>query len=141
VPERELELRATAWKWSVEREKRAKVPETLAVETWTRASRTWASVTPVVLHHYPKKNRDADVERIVREAFASALLPEPVAVEIRPVCWFRGVGHAKALPEYEEGGANLCRYQVHAVAHFAQKVQGPMLVGRGRSAAMDCFAP
>ena len=139
--ERQLELWSTAWKWKVEREKRARLPETLAISTWTRASRTWASVTPVVLHHYPKKNRDVDIERIVREAFASALLPDPIAIEIRPVSWFRGAGHAKSMPEYDEGGAKLCRYQVHVVAQFARKLHGPLLVGRGRFRGYGLFRP
>ena len=139
--ERQLKLWSTAWEWRVEREKRTSAPETLAIQTWTRASRTWASVTPVVLHHYPKKNRDADVERIVREAFASALLPEPVAIEVQPVSQFRGVGHVKVMPDYEEGGAGLCRYQVHAVVRFAEPVQGPVLVGRGRFRGYGLFRP
>jgi CRISPR-associated protein Csb2 len=52
------------WDWTLEREKRERPPWSLQRLSWTRASRIWASVTPVVLHHYPK-NRNGDVERIV----------------------------------------------------------------------------
>jgi CRISPR-associated protein Csb2 len=128
------------WKWRMEREKRERPPLSLQRLTWTRPSRFWASVTPVVLHHYPKK-RDGDVERIVREAFASALYPEPEWVGTRSVSLVQGAGHAMAAPPFTEGGANLCRHQTHIVARFATGVRGPMLVGRGRYRGYGLMKP
>ncbi len=139
--ERDIPLwRKGAWQWQIRREDRERPPLTLQRPTWTRASRIWASVTPVVLHHYPKK-RDGDVERIVREAFVSALLPEPEAVEVRSVSLVPGAGHALALPPYTEGGKSLCRYQTHVLARFATPVTGPVLVGRGRFRGYGLFRP
>jgi CRISPR-associated protein Csb2 len=129
-----------AWRWLLERETRERPPLTLQRLSWTKPSRTWASVTPVVLHHHPKK-REGDVERIVREAFVSALFPEPESVNVRSVSAVVGAGHAMALPAFTEGGPNLCRYQTHVLASFGQPVRGPMLVGRGRFRGYGLFRP
>ena len=129
------------WDWKLTRETRPSLAEALRTKTWTRASRTWASVTPLVLHHHPKKHRSSDTERIVREAFQSARLPEPETVTIQPVSAFRGAGHALSLPEFTEGGAGLCRYQVHCVVRFPVPVEGPVLVGRGRFRGYGLFRP
>jgi CRISPR-associated protein Csb2 len=129
-----------AWRWQLEREMRERPPLTLQRSNWTKASRTWASVTPVVLHHHPKK-REGDIERIVKEAFVSALFPEPEFVSVRSVSAVEGAGHAMGLPPFTEGGANLCRYQTHVVARFKQAVCGPMLVGRGRFRGYGLFRP
>lgn len=138
--EREIGIwRKDVWRWTLDREKRERPPLTLQRLSWTKSSHTWASVTPVVLHHYPK--REGDVERIVQEAFVSALLPKPEFVSIRSVSAVQGAGHAMALPPYTEGGANLCRFQTHVVARFAQAVRGPMLVGRGRYRGYGLFRP
>lgn len=129
------------WRWQLARETRDRPPTALRRETWTRPSRVWASVTPVVLHHYPKKNRPEDVERILFDAFESALLPKPRAISARPVSPLQGAGHAKSMPEFLEGGAALCRYQTHVVAEFEKPVQGPVLVGRGRFRGYGLFRP
>lgn len=129
------------WKWELHRETRDQPPVTLRAETWTEASCVWASVTPVVLHHHPKKNRDSDVERILYEAFASAGLPEPRSLRIRAASTFEGAPHARSMPEFTEGGANLCRYQTHVEVLFERPVSGPVLVGRGRYRGYGLFRP
>jgi CRISPR-associated protein Csb2 len=95
----------------------------------------------VVLHHYPKKSRAGDVDRIVREAFLSALLPEPEEIAIRSVSRFTGAGDARSLPPYEEGGANLCTYRTHVAVRFRDKIRGPILVGRARYRGYGLFRP
>jgi CRISPR-associated protein Csb2 len=133
--------RSNVWNWKLERENREYPPVTLRARTWTGPATNWASVTPVVLHHYPKRNRDGDVERILSEAFESALLPRPVRLRVQPVSLFEGAGHARALPEFTDGGANLCRYQVHIVVEFEAPVEGPLLVGRGRYRGYGLLRP
>jgi CRISPR-associated protein Csb2 len=128
------------WGWELRRETRERPPVSLQRPSWTKPSRVWASVTPVVLHHFPKK-REGDAERIVREAFVSAQFPEPEAIQMRSVSAVSGAGHAMAMPSFSEGGANLCRYQTHAVVRFVQPVRGPMLVGRGRFRGYGLFRP
>lgn len=129
------------WKWQLTREIRDRPPTALRAQTWTRPSRVWASVTPVVLHHYPKKNRDEDVERILFESFESALLPRPKVISPRAVSPLEGVGHARSIPEFTEGGQSLCKYQTHVVVEFEEPVQGPVLVGRGRFRGYGLFRP
>ncbi len=129
------------WEWSLVREMRDRPPTALRITTWTRPSRIWASVTPVVLHHYPKKNREEDVERILFEAFESAKLPRPTSIEARSISPLQGVGHARSIPEFAEGGERLCRYQTHVAVEFPEPVEGPVLVGRGRFRGYGLFRP
>ncbi|HEU0141388.1 MAG TPA: type I-U CRISPR-associated protein Csb2 [Bryobacteraceae bacterium] len=128
------------WEWNLERETRESPPRTLQREKWTGPSRMWASVTPVVLHHYPRK-RAGDVERILLDAFASALLPEPEALEVRAASAHEGAGHSRSLPSFAEGDPALCRYQTHVIVRFRDPVEGPVLVGRGRYRGYGLFAP
>jgi CRISPR-associated protein Csb2 len=133
--------RNDVWEWDLEREKREYPPPSLRAATWTGPSRDWASVTPVVLHHYPKRNREGDVERILAEAFESAGLPVPIEMQVQPVSRFAGAGHAKSLPVFTEGGEKLCQYQVHVVVRFPVLVSGPVLVGRGRYRGYGLLRP
>ena len=140
--ERSVKLWKTGlWEWTLVRESRADRRVGLQGSTWTGPATVWASVTPVVLHHYPKKSHEGDVERIVRESFRSALLPEPVEIEVGPVSKHAGAGHVREIPPFEAGGERLCRYQVHAVARFEKPVEGPVLVGRGRFRGYGLFRP
>jgi CRISPR-associated protein Csb2 len=132
-----------AWEWKLRRETRANPyrPVALRTGTWTRSSERWASVTPVVLHHYPKRGRETDIERIVLESFLSAGFPSPVELRVQPVSAFTGVGHVKSMPEFAEGGEKMCRYQVHITVRFLCPVQGPVLVGRGRFRGYGLLRP
>ena len=129
------------WDWSLRRETRDRPPYTLLAHTWTEPSNIWASVTPVVLHHFPKKNREEDVKRILEEAFISAGLPKCESIETRPTSRFEGALHARSMPPFTEGGSGLCCYQTHVVAQFEQAVEGPVLVGRGRYRGYGLFRP
>jgi CRISPR-associated protein Csb2 len=125
------------WQWELRREN---AENTLDPETWARAFRRWASVTPVVLHHHPKRGFD-DVERILTEAFHSAGFADIESVRFGPVSRFPGAGHVKEFPPYDEGGAGKCKYQVHAEVVFRRPVRGPLLVGRGRFRGYGLFRP
>ena len=129
-----------AWEWKLERELREDAPVALNVATWTGPSKRWASVTPVVLHHYPKKGDSEDVERIIREAFKSALFPEPESIQISVASAHIGGGSLRDVPSFPEG-EGLTRYQTHVVVSFAEDVTGPMLVGRGRFRGYGLFRP
>ena len=129
------------WEWEIEREKSDSPQVTLRSATWTGPAMEWASVTPVVLHHYPKRKRLEDVARIVLEAFESAKLPRPIEVRVQPVSVFAGTLSAKSMPAYTEGGETMCRYQTHIVACFAAPVRGPLLVGRGRFRGYGLLRP
>lgn len=148
--ERELELwpkgqsRGEAkhlWRWIVKRSSGSMASQTLRQSTWTGPSQDWASVTPVVLHHYPKKKEEQDLARIVLEAIRSAMLPEPERLEISPIPFVSGAVHARNMPPYTEGGANLCRYQTHVRLHWKQPIRGPVLIGRGRYRGYGLLRP
>ena len=140
--ERVIHLRRDhVWEWELEREKREYPPLTLRATTWTEPARQWATVTPVVLHHHPKRNRDDDVQRILLQAFESARLPLPIEMRVQPVSHFEGAGHAQSMPQFTEGGENLCRYQVHVIVRFPVLVRGPVLVGRGRYRGYGLLRP
>lgn len=135
------EKKHDVWRWELKRTIGQDARAALWPRQWTRASRVWASVTPVVLHHYPKKNRDNDVVEIVGEAFMSAGLPRPVKIAAQPVSYFRGSGHAMEMPVFSEGGESLCRYQTHVLVEFERPVEGPILVGRGRFRGYGLLRP
>jgi CRISPR-associated protein Csb2 len=129
------------WEWEVQRAVGEQASVTLRSGTWSEPSEAWASVTPLVLHHYPKRGDDEDLARIVLEAIESALLPAPERLEISPIPFFKGTVHARSMPPYVEGGAGLCRYQTHARIWWKQKVRGPVLIGRGRYRGYGLFRP
>lgn len=128
------------WEWKVQliSESTAK---TLRSETWTRASELWASVTPVVLHHYPDKRKPADVERILRDGFRSAGLPDATELRIRSASVFKGAGHANSMPKLDQQGVALTRFQTHVMVRFAEPVRGPVLLGRGRFRGYGLMRP
>lgn len=129
-----------AWEWHLEREVREDPPLSLKPTTWVGPAKRWASVTPVVLHHYPKKNDVDDIERILRAGFKSALLPDPESIEITPASPHVGAGSIRDLPPFSEG-EGLTRFCTHVVASFSHPVTGPMLVGRGRYRGYGLFRP
>jgi CRISPR-associated protein Csb2 len=129
-----------AWEWELEREIRERPPTSLKAASWAGPSNCWASVTPVVLHHYPKKGRAGDVERIIRDAFKSALLPEPDSIRTTPVSAHTGAGSVRDVPAFAEGDS-LTRYSTHVVATFPCQITGPVLIGRGRFRGYGLFRP
>jgi CRISPR-associated protein Csb2 len=94
----------------------------------------------VVLHHFPKKGSSGDIERILREAFKSALLPQPESIEISLASAHAGAGSIRDVPAFAEGDG-FTRYSTHVVATFAEPVTGPLLVGRGRFRGYGLFRP
>jgi CRISPR-associated protein Csb2 len=140
--EKQIELwREKAWRWHGEREQRESPPWNLRPSTWTGPSKNWGTVTPIVLHHFPKKNREGDVERIVAEAFVSAGYPEPSELRVQAVSAFQGAPTAQQMPTLPDKGDGLCGYQVHVEARFPSRVRGPVLAGRGRYRGYGLMRP
>ena len=111
------------------------LPHALRPETWTAAAAsagatTWATVTPIVLPRYPKK--DGDVERLIGLACEQAGLPPPAAVVAGPVSRWRGVPHAREFAEMVSHGSGARAFHTHAVIAFSRPLVGPVLVGAGR---------
>ncbi len=132
--------RGRIWEWQLRREDRETPPYSLRPSTWSGPVQRWATVTPIVLHHYPKR-RDDHIEYIVLEAFQSAGFPTPDQLLISQVSAFPSAPHVRTMPPFTEGGDTLCRYHVHAKAYFHHAVHGPMLIGRGRFRGYGLLAP
>ena len=103
---------------------------TLDHTTWAKPSRTWVSVTPIVLDRIPRKKRG----RICTDAFDEIVakscdlqgLPTPVA-HTSNTAFISGVPNATEFPPYAKG-----RLQSHALLVFDKTVEGPIIIGAGR---------
>jgi CRISPR-associated protein Csb2 len=103
---------------------------------WSRPSRAWATVTPMVLDRFPGKGKED--EEIAR-ACVHAGLPEPSAI-------------MSARDPLVPGGASLGRSNLprqettprpftHVRLHFPNPVPGPILLGAQRYLGMGLCAP
>ncbi|BBL77197.1 type I-G CRISPR-associated protein Csb2 [Methylomagnum ishizawai] len=83
-----------------ELETRARPPQkSLWAEAWTRPSRRWASVTPVVLdRHCGGKDRWEKAAEVVKDACERIGLPRPLDVLLHPDSLIRGVPRAGEFP-------------------------------------------
>lgn len=104
-------------------------------ERWRRGSRSWVSVTPVVLDRYPK---DGDVEREVARSAEIVGLPTPQEVVVSSAPLVEGGIRLRPgdLPSRARG-----RIFRHVRLTFGQPVSGPVLVGAGRYLGIGLFAP
>ncbi len=143
-------------------------PKFLRNATWTQASTTWASATPVVLDKFPKCSKRDDrsgwfteVRAIIALSCVRAGLPEPVEIDIDTTSWLTGVPRAtqktrRLQPPHEgrdrtsfgEGFPPLAtratraeKPQVHVWLRFEQEVTGPVIIGSGRFAGYGLCRP
>lgn len=119
----------------------AELPRALRVNTWTRKSKVWASVTPVVFGKYPKEPWGEEAEGILRESCRIAGLPEPARIHIGPISWVLGVPPAFDFPPLPNPHTGKHRFHVHATLVFDVPVEGPVLVGVGRHLGYGFFRP
>ena len=84
---------------AIEMETRERPPISLRPAIWTRESRIWASVTPVVLNrHFDGKNKWERAADSVKDACQHVGLPRPREVLLHPVSLVEGVPHARGIP-------------------------------------------
>jgi CRISPR-associated protein Csb2 len=127
-----------AGEWHVVRDTSQLHQQTLKIETYVRASRCWASVTPVVLDRLPKADRAmdpigwrAECANTITTSCLNIGLSAPIAVRVEKTPFFKG--SLRAMPG--QGGFPQLRkdkFQVHAKIEFDQPVIGPVLIGAGR---------
>ena len=117
----------------IELDNRERPPWNLQPETWTHASRTWASVTPVVLNrHFDGDDKWELAADSVKDACSHIGLPRPNEVLLHPVSLVEGVPHSREfvqLRRKRDGGRQI---HMHAVVIFDEPVAGPVLIGAGR---------
>ena len=117
----------------VELDTRERPPVNLDPQTWTPSSRTWASVTPVVLNrHFDGRDRWERAAESVKDACRHIGLPRPAEVLLHPVSRVEGAPHAREFPRLIRKRDNGRQSHAHAVIVFDEPVTGPVLVGAGR---------
>ena len=118
---------------AIELETRESPPRNLDPATWTRVSRCWASVTPVVLNrHFDGKDKWERAAESVKDMCGHIGLPRPREVLLHPVSLVEGVPHAREYPQLMRKNGGGRRSHSHAVIVFDEPVRGPVLVGAGR---------
>lgn len=112
-------------------------PTTLEWWRWRQDSQVWASVTPVILPRFPKKN--LSVLQIVNHQLEILGLPPARRVT------YRSLGALKGTPSVHEFRAFGTRYfenvWMHLVLEFGDPVRGPLLLGRGMYFGYGFLAP
>ncbi len=111
------------------------LPYSATADRWTRSSRQWVSVTPLVLDRYPK---DGDLAAAVLTSFGQAGLPAPHEVELSRQPLTSGAVRLRPpeLPKRCRG-----RLYRHVRVVFGEQVRGPVLAGAGRYSGVGLFAP
>ena len=123
-------------------ETREHPPTNLAPRTWTKASRTWASVTPVALNrHFDGDDQWSRSAESVKDMCEHIGLPRPREVLLHPVSLVEGVPHARQFPQLVRKADGGRRKHHHAVAIFDEPVCGPVLLGAGRFRGYGLLRP
>lgn len=110
----------------------------LRPRTWSGPSATWASVTPILLDRFPKKN--LPVSEILATACERAGLPRPIETEHAPFSEIHGVAPVSEFRLLRTKG-DKPRWGVHATFRFAEPVRGPILLGAGRFFGLGLLMP
>lgn len=145
--------------WSVQMEDSDTPRRSLQNRTWVKPSRCWASVTPVVLDRFPKKNRatdrkawHAEVVETIALSCERAGMPRPIEIDVDTTSWHAGAPRAyrksrrlsdgrqespetafgAGFPPMPSRAGKPARPQIHVFLKFAHRVRGPVLLGAGR---------
>lgn len=108
-------------------------PVALNINTWIRPSRTWATVTPVVLDRPPKRLTEDRIKKALLQSLEFAGLPEPQSIAVSGYSQFQGAPRAVRVPHPKP------RY--HAVIRLARPIAGPVMAGRLRNFGIGLFRP
>lgn len=140
----DLELQRLAWGET----KRS----SLQGRRWTRASRRWASVTPVALdrnpgelHHPDSVRRQAAFDEAtdtVREA-VRRVVPQGslTAIDVVRSCVVPGTAKPRNFPRFPSDTRRTQRVLVHVRLVFSEAVTGPLLIGAGRYQGLGLCLP
>lgn len=110
----------------------------LKPSVWTAPSTTWATVTPVVLPRFPR--RDLSPEDVVALACTDAGFPKPASIRVAYAPFLRGVPHARSFHTRVKDGLPP-RPLMHAELKFSDHVRGPVIVGAGRYSGFGFCRP
>ncbi|QEF97868.1 CRISPR-associated protein, family (Cas_GSU0054) [Stieleria maiorica] len=129
-------------------EDRIRPPRAIIPETWTRPSRYWATVTPIVLDRHPQADSRrerakwrAEVTSIIARACANiGIDQQPIAVDLGRHGFLAGVPSAYrsagqrtgSFPLFSDVDGKRHRMQLHALLEFKNPIRGPVILGAGR---------
>ncbi len=99
--------------------------KSLRFETWSAASKRWATATPIALDRWPKKH--TPIETVITNSILNLGLPAPSKVECNAHSFFNG-----AIPTFKYKTRHGRRFLTHAIIEWDQPVQGPILIGAER---------
>jgi CRISPR-associated protein Csb2 len=126
--------------WAVERVSAGATQRNLLPDTWSRPSRTWATVTPVVLDRFPDDPYSGEAIDIVARGCTHVGLPRPAAIALGPSSIVPGApAWHEFLPSRKPGKPR--RPRVHAVLEFRSPVRGPLLLGAERYRGLGLCRP
>ncbi|AGW14192.1 type I-G CRISPR-associated protein Csb2 [Megalodesulfovibrio gigas] len=124
--------------WEVRPRPMDSMTRALMPETWTRPSRTWVTVSPVLLDRHPKKHLSA--ERILLESLTRAGLPAPDSLALDEAPMLAGSCNSRAFEQRHKPDLPR-RFATHVTLTFATPVIGPLLLGAGRYFGLGLFRP
>ena len=108
----------------------------LSSDRYTGEDNKWATVTPIVLDRYPKKNKSA--EDIVADGCVRGGLPRPSYVHVSRHSSVSAVPSAYIAEGSMKGwhspkaGSLKGRFLCHADIVFEDSIRGPLIIGAGR---------
>lgn len=114
------------------------LPYNLRPATWTAPRRYWASVTPMLLDRFPKRN-GRGIEAIVARSCENVGLPRPVETRVGRYSPLYGVEPSCRYVTHRQGAVG--RLHAHVRLTFGQEVRGPMLLGAGRYFGLGLMRP
>lgn len=119
--------------------------------TWARASRFWATATPIALDRNPGDLHDADPKRrerafeeateIVRLAIERIGLPAPRIIDVLRSAVLPATEKPLRFPRYPVSEKRPQCVLVHARIVFHEPVRGPLLLGAGRHYGLGLCRP
>lgn len=114
------------------------LPRTLQPRTWSASARRYATVTPIELDRYVDDRLGAEAEAVVTASAEYIGLPRPARVSLSPVSAFVGAGHVHDIRRLRDRPR---RPLIHAIIDFAEKVEGPVILGSGRFRGLGLCRP
>lgn len=119
--------------------------------TWARASRSWATATPIALDRNPGDLHDADPARrerafaeateIVRKAIERIGLPAPEGVDVLRSAVVPATEKPRRFPRFPASEKRPQCVLIHARILFSEPVRGPLLLGAGRHYGLGLCRP
>lgn len=119
-------------------------------QEYTRPSRTFATVTPIVLDRHLKQKGEERQQEIIDQIIAACRhvgLPAPDIVvpdrhsAVEGAYSVPAPGASATVPRWHLPGALAHRQLTHAVLRFPEKVTGPVILGAGRFAGLGLCRP